>query len=117
MTGVCEDVAARAIALRTDGLGVGTHGGLASVLVALVSASFSPVFFRFAFFGLGLPFVSYNELPTQRETEYKYECKKPLIIIERHGATRDVHEPKVCPMVQESPSHHPAASDHPSLPP
>jgi hypothetical protein len=67
VTGVWEGVAARAIAFWTDGLGVGTHGRPASGLVALVSASFSPTFFRFAFFGLGLPFVSCRELSTQRK--------------------------------------------------
>lgn len=61
---VCEGVgvgaASRANALCT-GPGVGTRRELASVLVAHVSVSFSPMFFRFAFFGLGLPFVSCEE--------------------------------------------------------
>jgi hypothetical protein len=71
VTGVWEGVAARAIAFWTDGLGVGTHGGLANGLVTVVSASFSPTFFLYTFFGLGLPFVSCEELSTEKEREYK----------------------------------------------
>ena len=68
-------LAAWAIALLTGGPGVITPGELASVLVALVSDGHSPVFFRFALFGLGLPFVSCikkNVRCPHREKEYTH---------------------------------------------
>jgi hypothetical protein len=55
----------------------------ASVVMDFASANRSLVALRFAFFGLGLPFVSYKDaVPAkEKETEQVSRRKKQLIII------------------------------------
>jgi hypothetical protein len=52
-----------------------TCGKEASVVMVLASANRSPVSLRFAFFGLGLPFVSCEEctFPQMRKKQNKYQ--------------------------------------------
>jgi hypothetical protein len=73
--------------LLTDGPEVGTRGELVSVLVVLVSDDRSPVIFRFALFGLGLPFVSCQERCTFAHTERKRTCIGTQKAINHYQAT------------------------------